>query len=542
MPTARTLLALAIPLFCACGGPRPTEQARASTAAPAPPAVRNVILVIGDGMGPAQLGLLEAWAEHGTASHFDGPTAFERLADAGVVGLSRTEPAGALVVDSACSATQLATGVPAPSEALGVDVDGRAVQTVLERAQATGRAVGLVSDTRITHATPAAFAAHLPHRSDENAIAEQLVAAGVDVMLSGGQRYFAPASVTNDGPVRDAWLAQLDGAYAPASRRDDERDLVAEARAAGYAIAFDRASLQAAVDADAPVLGLFAASGMSDAIALDAMLDDPARREPDLAEMAMAAVQVLERDPDGFFLMVEAGQIDWAGHANDAGWMLHEMIRAERAVDALLGYALQHDDTLLVVTADHETGGFGFSYSGASMPTPRTIPGGVFESTPYAPNFDFVGYGTLDVLAAQQAALEGVLAALQADGASAAEVAQVLTRVTGVPLTEADAAAILADAPNAMQVEGHPYLAGDTLPAICDFDAFYVYPSAVRAALLARATAAHTGVVWSTGTHTASPVPIFALGPGTSAAAFGGFTDHVSIGRALIDAIDPSTP
>lgn len=542
MFVARTVLAVPLLVLAACGGPRPTEPAQAPTASPASHEVRNVILVIGDGMGPAQIGLLEAWAEYAESSTFDGPTAFERLADAGVVGLSRTEPAGALVVDSACSATQLATGVPAPSEALGVDVDGRAVETVLERAQATGRAVGLVSDTRITHATPSAFATHLPHRSDENAIAEQLLDARVDVMLSGGQRYFAPASVADDGPVRDAWLAQLDGAYAPTSRRDDERDLVAEARDAGYGVAFDRASLHAAVDAGGPVLGLFAASGMSDAIAFDTTLGDPARREPDLAEMALAAIDVLERDADGFFLMVEAGQIDWAGHANDAGWMLHEMVRAERAVDVLLAYAMSRDDTLLVVTADHETGGFGFSYSGASMPDPQTIPGGVFETTPYAPNFDFVGYGTLDVLAAQQSALEGVLRALEADGASTAQVAQVLTEVTGVPLGEADAAAILADTPNAMQVDGHPYLSGDTLPAVCDFDAFYVYPSAVRAALVARATAAQTGVVWSTGTHTASPVPVFAIGPGSSADPFGGITDHVAVGRALIGAIDASTP
>ena len=169
------------------------NDSSAVTAAPETTKVKNLILMIGDGMGPQQVGLLEQYAQSAPLSVYNekgNKTALSKFADAGQMGLSLTSPYGSngsLVVDSACSATQLATGVAAGSEMIGLDNQGNIVETILERAKAQGKATGLVSDTRITHATPAAFASHQPHRSFEAKIAEQLIESGsVDVMLSGG--------------------------------------------------------------------------------------------------------------------------------------------------------------------------------------------------------------------------------------------------------------------------------------------------------------------------------------------------------------------
>ena len=156
-----------------------------------PSKIKNIILMIGDGMGPQQVGLLEEYATRAPNSIYQGDnSATAKLANLGVTGLSLHGPADKLVVDSACSATQLATGIAAGSEMIGLNRAGYKVPTILEKAKGLGKSTGLVSDTRLTHATPAAFASHLIHRSMENEIAEQMIQSGVvDVMLSGGLRH-----------------------------------------------------------------------------------------------------------------------------------------------------------------------------------------------------------------------------------------------------------------------------------------------------------------------------------------------------------------
>ena len=165
------------------------------------PQVKNVILMIGDGMGASQVGLLEEYAQRAPDSIYNSrgnKSALAQFVEQGQIGLSMTAPLGlegSLVVDSACSATQLATGMASGSEMIGLDEQGNVVSTILERAKRQGKATGLVSDTRITHATPAAFATHQPHRSFETGIAAQLIDSGnVDVMLSGGIREFIPTN------------------------------------------------------------------------------------------------------------------------------------------------------------------------------------------------------------------------------------------------------------------------------------------------------------------------------------------------------------
>ena len=174
--------------------------------------IKNVIMMIGDGMGPQQVGLLQEYATNAPNSIYkDNPTGLSKFMDSGVMGLSQHNPAYNIVVDSASSASQLSTGVPSPSEAVGLDAKGNPAETVLELAKKSGKATGLISDTRLTHATPAAFAAHRAHRSQENRIAEDMLATDVDVMLSGGLRHWIPKSANDKGELYQQLTERTDG-------------------------------------------------------------------------------------------------------------------------------------------------------------------------------------------------------------------------------------------------------------------------------------------------------------------------------------------
>ena len=511
--------------FAACGTVRATAPHEASAAQQRQP--RNVILFIGDGMGPQQIGLFELWARQAATSPYaDRVSHYRRLANRGWLGMSLHSPAGALVVDSACSATQLATGRPAPSEVIGLDERGDRALTVLEAARAAGKATGLVSDTRITHATPASFVAHVPHRSMEAVIAEQVVASGADVMLSGGGQFFAPKGADR------SWSG---GAYDPGSKRSDGRDLAAEARAAGYEVAFDIAGLEAA---GPRVLGLFAKSGMSDAFGdrrVRESGDTTGSREPTLAEMTHAALKRLEGDPDGFFLMVESGQIDWAGHANDAGWLLAEMERMDSALAVIEAWMQGRDDTALVVTADHETGGFGLSYHTLDVPAAVELPGNGMMGEVYHPGYNFGQATTLDQLWAQKGTIGSAIDGLPTPhGQRVAALAERLTALTGVAISAAEAE-------RAIGVEGgDAERSGATKGPLfdpADIDQLWqAYRPSERdrvSAMASRALDDRRGVVWATGTHTHTPVPIVVVGPEGFWPGLGQVTHHVQVGQAL---------
>ena len=147
-------------LLSACGGDSSSSDSNSRTnGASSSGKIKNVIMMIGDGMGPQQVVLLQDFAAHSkTDIYKNRESALELFAYSGQVAFSSTTPVGGLVVDSACSATQLATGKPALSEVVGLDIEGNSTETILEMAKAAGKSTGLISDTRITHATPAAFA------------------------------------------------------------------------------------------------------------------------------------------------------------------------------------------------------------------------------------------------------------------------------------------------------------------------------------------------------------------------------------------------
>jgi alkaline phosphatase len=185
-------------------------------------------------------------------------------------------------------------------------------------------ATGLVATSSVTHATPAAFAAHVPQRAQQFEIARQMAEHGIDVLLGGGHRFFDPAV------------------------RPDSADLIGALRHRATMVESAEAFHRLGLDSVAALIGLFADDGMPRA----------AERAPTLAEMTAAALAILDRDSDGFFLLVEGSQPDWRAHDNDSlAAVAAEVLDLDRAVAVALSYCRRRPETLVIVTADHETGG-----------------------------------------------------------------------------------------------------------------------------------------------------------------------------------------
>lgn len=271
--------------------------------------VKNLIYMIGDGMGLAQVSML--MIENGYA-----PTAFDRVQN---VALVATRSANNRVTDSAAAGTALATGHKTDNGVVGLASNGRSLESMMERAVRAGRPTGEVVTCCLQHATPAAFYAHVADRDDYAAVSEWLVRSGVEVLFGGGADYLASE--------------QLDSL-----------------RAAGYAVV--RTPAEAEAVASGRVVGLFADGHLPAA---------DAGRGDYLPRATVQALEILEADAReagrGFLLMVEGSQIDWAGHDNLWQTLLAEMRDFERAVAAAMDFADRHEGTLVVVTADHETGG-----------------------------------------------------------------------------------------------------------------------------------------------------------------------------------------
>jgi alkaline phosphatase len=502
--------------------------------------VKNVIMIIGDGMGPQQVGLLLSYARQAPHGVIAGrATALDRMMEQGRLGISMTYTAGSLVTDSAASATQLATGKFAGAEMLGLDKDGNVQENIIEKARRMGKATGLVSDTRITHATPAAFAAHQTHRSREDSIPEDLLATGADVMLSGGLSYWIPEQANDKkSPLHQQLASATGNSIEIKSSRKDDKNLLTLAQQKGYALAFNNAQLQRM---EGKTLGLFADSGMQNGIEEAQHKNDPRHTQPTLSEMSAQALKILERNERGFFLMIESGQIDWASHRNDTGLLLHEMLRFNDTLNTVLDWAAHRQDTLIIVTADHETGGFGFSYSGVNIPAPHKLPGGAFaDGTLFKPNFNFGNPEVLDKLYAQQLSYGAIFAkfdALPKEQQTPLNLAGLVNRHTEFKITEAQAVKILATENNPLYQEGHPSLSKKSVPKIDINGAFFVYQDQNRENLLAQAVAVGQQAVWSTGTHTSTPVYVFAAGPEPITRPFARILHHTELGQLAIDAL-----
>jgi alkaline phosphatase len=333
-----------------------------------PRVARNVILFIGDGMGQAH-----RFAGQLLAAGRDGRLAMDRLPYAGQMGTTPADPV-TFVTDSAAAATAIATGVKAENGVVSIAPDGRPRATILELAKSSGRSVGLVSTCQITDATPAAFAAHVPHRAHQSEIARQyIVETAVDVILGGGAAHWFAAG--QPLPAALTGLGHSTGIGASG-------DLVAQAHSLGYEVVHSRDGLAAslarrAIEPGGPLLGLFAAQEFFVQVpeGLGAAYDPPVS----LADLTSAAIDILSRNSAGFFLMVEESAIDRMAHRNNAPLTLKGVLELDRAVQVALAFADRSPQTLVVVTADHECGGLAIAGS-QDQPYPYEPGGGLLDT------------------------------------------------------------------------------------------------------------------------------------------------------------------
>lgn len=297
-----------------------------------PSSPKNIILFIGDGMSTPQRMIAEEFALK--SGH--GPLVMNHLP---FHATTRTCSANSLVTDSAAAGTAIACGEKTNNGRIGMDIAGtRTLTSVAYAAQKTGRKVGIVTSVTINHATPAAFYAHRPSRSQYYEIGLDLIASKFDFFGGGG----------------------FSG-----NKKEADKDLYTLAEKAGYKVirpGKDMTSLKPA-DGKALVCG---ASG-----ALPYTIDEN-KMIPTLKDYTAKAIEMLE-NPNGFFLMVEGGSIDWGGHSNDAATNLREVLALDDAIRTALDFQKKDPDTLIVITGDHETGGMtmGFAGTGYALYTER---------------------------------------------------------------------------------------------------------------------------------------------------------------------------
>ncbi len=270
---------------------------------------KSIIFIIADGTGIGQYSL--SYYANGAFA----PARFHHI------GLVATHPnhgqCGTTckrVTDSAASGTALSSGIKSYNGAIGVDTDTLAVKTMLEWAEEKNMATGLVATSTVTHATPASFAAHVEYRKLEAEIARQFAGAEIETILGGGKKYWPEELINEFVNKNGQFISRIDADVDPSKR----------------------------------LLGLFSE---------DALPAAHEGRNPSTTEMVMLAINHLDENPNGFFVMIEESQVDWGGHANSAEYIRGEMASLNDLVNHLLDYQLLHPEVLVVLTADHECGG-----------------------------------------------------------------------------------------------------------------------------------------------------------------------------------------
>lgn len=292
----------------------------------------NVIVLIPDGMSVAGTTLARLYR--------GAPLALDPLAS----GLMVTWNGDGTIADSAPAGSAISSGwksqtgniastgktysfpgarLPASGEEL------RPVATVLEAARLSGRATGIISTSEFMHATPADFSAHDPSRANYDNLTEQIVYNKLDVILGGGIKYLKPEV------------------------RKDKEDMAAILRSRGYYIAGNTTELESF--SGSKLVGVFGKTDAHTALSYD--IDRDPIREPSLAQMTAKAIEVLAKQPKGFFLMVEGSKVDWAAHANDPVGIVSDVLAFDEAVKVAVDYAKKHGNTLVIAVTDHGNSG-----------------------------------------------------------------------------------------------------------------------------------------------------------------------------------------
>lgn len=298
---------------------------------PAPSRPQNIVIMVGDGMGPAYTSAYRYFNDNPDTEEIE-QTVFDRL----LVGMASTYPArvSGYVTDSAAAATALATGVKSYNGAISVDTQKQPIPTIMEKAKQRGMSTGVAVTSQINHATPAAFLSHSESRKNYVELANKYLETDADVMLGGGQKYF-------------------------------DQELLAKFDAKGYQILQEFSALESIKQPK--VMGLFAE------VQLPWVLDDKDGHR--LSTMTGKALELLSQNPNGFVLLVEGSLIDWAGHNNDIAAAMAEMDEFARTMEVVEQFVRQNPNTLMVATADHNTGGLSIGSKGKYAWNPEVLKG-----------------------------------------------------------------------------------------------------------------------------------------------------------------------
>tara|TARA_Y100001970_G_scaffold292110_1_gene431974 strand:+ start:78 stop:1379 length:1302 start_codon:yes stop_codon:yes gene_type:complete len=289
---------------------------------------KNLILFIGDGMSLSQI-----TAYRLITGGSNSRISVDNFPYSGIV-LTHSEDG--VVTDSASSATAYSTGYKTNNTYLGLDSNKKSLENLTETLNRFGFVSSLLATSEITHATPAAFAAHIDLRWKTDEISSQMLNSKVSTFLGGGRHFFLPENL--------------------GGKREDGRNLIEELKDNNILLTTKEEMLNLVPNTSKKVFGLFADEHLRN-------IDTPENHiyEPSLTEMVQFAVNRSNRFVDegceGFFIMAEGSQVDWAGHVNNLDYLITEMKDLDTAIEWALEYAKDNDDTLVVVTSDHETGG-----------------------------------------------------------------------------------------------------------------------------------------------------------------------------------------
>ncbi|SHJ84998.1 alkaline phosphatase [Pseudozobellia thermophila] len=295
---------------------------------------KNIILLVSDGMSIGTLNMADLYLSRkkGRGSAWLDLYREDKVKRA----LMDTASASSIVTDSAAASSSWGGGHRVPNGRLNIDANGQEHQPIWQKFKAVGKKAGCVTTVPITHATPAGFCVAQKSRNDQESIAEKYQSLGFDVMMGGGNEYFA------------------------AEKRKDGQDLYQGYRQKGYQVVQDRKQMLSATS-DKPILGVFTDSG------LPYTKDRDSDRElsqsvPTLAEMTQKAIECLKGPTNGFVLQVEAGKVDWAAHANDIAGLLYDQIAFDEAVKCAMDFAEKDGETLVIITTDHGNANPGLIY------------------------------------------------------------------------------------------------------------------------------------------------------------------------------------
>lgn len=453
------------------------------------PKAKYVFLFIGDGMAMPQIKAAEAYSS--ALSETAADVQKLRFSQFPVAGLTTTHDAGSLITDSASAGTAIATGYKTLSGVINMDPGKtRDYKTISSYAAEKGMKVGIVSSVSLDHATPACFYSYAPSRSNYYDISVQLASSGFDYFGGGG-------------------LKQITG------KNGDQPDVLKLAEEAGYTIVQDRAGFQALSSGAGKVLAI--EEKLQDSSAMPYEID---REEGalSLADFTAKGIELLSDDPDGFFLMVEGGKIDWAGHANDAASVIGDTLAFDAAIAEAVAFADKHPlETLIVVTGDHETGGMTIGFAG----------------TKYATFFDKIAPQQMSFTAFVQDVMDPYKKRLAESGrkGSVTDIIPAVEKAFGIRVAE-----LTPLQKEQLQLAFERSLGNEVIVPV-EEDSYLLYggydPFTVK---LTQVVNQNAGIGWTSYSHTGVPVATFAKG--VQQELFSGYYDNTDIFYKLMQAMD----